>query len=351
MVYYMHETIRNPKTARKAAPTRHRAAEARLYFVGNSKETRLLAWFGISLARDVSARRRRCHEGEAGTWASAKTDAWPKESIDTNFAKRPSFVWIPHRFVDPKTCCRGDREKVRRRIPSQSSLALSNGTGLELPEARKESPRARRNCHPALETLQMAAYKKTRIGLAPIWSFLTKAASSWFQILGVLGRRGAKLPICLWLEIGQKYRQYPLSASLPKESASPCTSNSIPVKTSKRRKSKDFCTIFCVILRALLFFCGIRAWFIEPPLLRNALNGIIESTRISFQVMRLNLTLLNLYGRSLKELLRTLFPRIWSILKMPFYRLCVGFAIRSVSYGHVSGHRICHGDRVSITYA
>lgn len=347
----MHETIWNPKATRKAAPTRHRAAEARLYSVGSGKGARMFSKFGLSLAADVPARRRRSHEGKAGTGASAKTNAWPKEGIDTHFAKRASFARIPHRLVDSKACCRGDREKIRCRVSSQSSLAFSNGSRLELPEARKESSRARRSCHPALETLRMAAYKKTQIGLAPIWSFLTRAASFWFPISGVLGRRGDKLPICLWREIGQKYRQYPLLASLPKESASPCTSDSIPVKTSKRRKSKGFCTIFCVILRARLFFYGIRVWFIELPLLRNALNSITESTRISFPVMRLNLTLPNLYGRSLKELLRTLFPRIWSILKMPFYHLCVGFAIRSVSYGHVSGHRICLGDRVSITYA
>lgn len=347
----MHETIWNPKATRKAAPTRHRAAERRLYSVGSSKEARLFGKFGLSLAADVPARRRRSHEGKAGTGASAKTDAWPKEVIDTNFTKRASFAWIPHRFVDPKAYCRGDREKVRCRVSSQSSLALSNGTGLELPEARKAGQRVRREGDTALETLRMAAYKKTRIGLAPIWYFLTKAASFWFPISGAHGRRGVKLPICLSREIGQRYRQYPPLAFLPKESASPCTSDSIPVKTSRHRKSKGFCTISCVILMARLFFCGIRAWFIELPLLRNVLNSIIESTRISFPVMRLNLTLLNLYGRSLKELLRTLFPRIWSILKTPFYRPCVGFAIRSVSYGHASGHRICPGDRVSITYA
>lgn len=347
----MHETIRNPKTARKAAPTRHRAAEKRLYSVGSSKEARLFGKFGLSLAADVPARRRRSHEGKAGTGASAKTDAWPKEGIDTNFAKRGSFAWIPHRPMDPKACCRSDKEKVWYRVSSQSSLAFSNGARLELPEARKASQRARRESHTALETLRMAAYKKTRIGLVPIWSFLTRAASSWFPISGAHGRRGDKLPICLLRETGQRYRLSLPSASLLKENVSPSTSDSILLKTSKRRRSNGFCTTFCAILGGLLFFCGIRARFIGLVWSRNALNAIKELPPISFPAMRPNLTPMSLYGLSLKGLRQTPFPRIWFILKRTFFRHCVGFVIPNVSYGRAYGLQIYHGGSFSITYA
>jgi hypothetical protein len=67
--------------------------------------------------------------------------------------------------------------------------------------------------------------------------------------------------------------------------------------------------------------------------------------------MRPNLTPLNLYGRNLKGLLRILFQRISIILKELFYHLCAGYAILSVSCGHASGHLICPGDNISITYA
>ena len=351
MVYYMHETIRNPKAARKAAPARHRAAEKKLYLVGCSKENRLFSKFGISLARDVSARRRRSHETKASARPSTKTESWPETSLDTNFAKRPSFAGISHRFMDHKTRRRSNRETVRRGLSPQPSLAFSNRSGLELPETREASQRTRRKSHTALETLQMAAYKKTRIELAPIWSFLTRAASSWFPISGVHGRRGDRLLICLWQEIGRRCRQSLPSVPLLKESALPCIFASIPIRISRRRKLNDFCTISCVILKVRLFFCGIRAWFIGLVWLRDVLNVIKESTLISSLGMRLNLTPLNLYGRSLKGLLQTLFQRIWIILKKSFFRRCVGFVTPNVSYGHVYGHQICHGDRISITYA
>lgn len=347
----MHETIRNPKATRKAAPTRHRAAEKRLYFVGSGKEARLFTRLGVSLAADVSERRRRSHETKAGARASAKIDAWSKTDIDTDFAERASFAWVPYRPVDPKAYCRGDRETVWYRVSSQSPLAFSDRLGLELSKARKASQRTRRRSHTALETLQMAAYKKTPIGLAPIWYFLTRAASSWFPISGVPGRHWDKPLIFPWRGTGRRYRRYPPSASLQKESAPLSIYDSILVKTLKRRKSNGFCTTFCVILEDLLFFCGIRAWFIEPPSLRGGLKSIAGLTRVSSPAMRLNLIPLNLYGRSLKGLPRTLSQRIWIILKMPFYHLCAGFAILSVSCGHVSGHRICPGDSISITYA
>ncbi len=347
----MHETIRNPKAARKAAPTRHRAAEKRLYPVGSSKEARLFARLGVPLAANIPERRRGILEVKASTGPSAKNDGWSKADIDTNFAERASFAWVPYRPVDPKAHRRGNREKIRYRVSSQSSLAFSDGSRLELPEARKASPRARREGHTALETLRMAAYKKTRIRLAPIWYFLTKAASFWFPISDVPGRRWDKLHICPWRGIGQRYRRYPPSASLRNESAPLCIYDSILGKTLKRRKSNGFCTTFCVILGDLLFFCGIRAWLIEPPLLKNVLKSIKGLTRISSPAMRLNLIPLNLYGRSLKGLPRTLSRRISIILKTLSYRLYIGFAIPSVSYGHVSGHRIYPGDRISITYA
>ena len=323
----------------------------RLSPVGRSEKTWLFAGFGVPLAANVPERRRGSLEAKTGTGTPAKTDARPKEGIDTNFAKRASFAWIQYRPMDTKAYRRGDREKVRYRISSQSSLAFSDRLGLELPEARKASQRARRKGHTALETLRMAAYKKTQIRLAPIWYFLTRAAFSWFPISGVPGRRVDKLPISPWLGIGRRYRRYPPSASLQKESAPLCIYDSILVKTLKRRKLKGSCTIFCVILRVGLFFCGIKVRFIGPPSLRSVLKSIAGLTRISFPAMRPNLTPLNLYGHSSRGLQQTLFQKISIILKTPFYHLCAGFAILSVSCGHVSGHRICPGDRVSITYA
>ncbi len=347
----MHETIRNPKATRKAAPTRCRAAEKRLYLVGSSKETRLFARLGVSLATDVPARRRGSHETKAGTRSAAKTEGRPETGLNTNFAEGGSFAGVPHRSMDPTAHRRSNRKTVWCGIPPQPSLALSDCSGLELPETRKASQGTRRSGHTALETLQMAAYKKTPIGLVPIWSFLTRAASSWFPISGVPGHRWDRLLVSLWQETGRKCRPYPPSVYPPKENVLPCISGSILIRTSGRRKSNGFCTISRVILKDLLFSCGIRAWFIGLAWLNDVSNVIKESTLISFPGMRLNSTLLNLYGRSLKGLLRTPFPRIWIILRKSLFRHCIGFVTPNVSYGHVYGHQICPGDRISITYA
>ena len=347
----MHETIWDPKATRKAAPTRHRAAGKRLYPVGRSEKTWLFAGFGVPLAANVPERRRGILEAKACAWTSAKTDARPKTDIDTNFTKRASFARIQYRPMDPKAHCRGNREKVRYRVSSQSPLAFSDRLGLELPEAREESPGTRREGHTALETLRMAAYKKTRIWLEPIWSFLTRAVSSWFLISGGLGRHAVKHPISPSRGIGRRYLRYPPSVFLRKEREPVFIYDFIPVKISRRLKSRGFCTISCVISGVRLFFCGIRAWLIELPWLKNVLRSIAELMHTSFPVMRPSLILLNLYGHSLKGLPLTLFQRISIILKALSYRLYTGFATLSVSYGHVSGHRICPGNRISITYA
>jgi hypothetical protein len=351
MVYYMHETIRNPKAARKAAPTRHRAAGKRLYPVGRSEKTWLFTGLSVPLAANVPERRRGSLEAKAGTGTSAKADAQPKENINANFAERASFARVQYRPMDPKTHCRGDREKVRDRVSSQSPLAFFDSSWLELPEAREESPRARREGHRALETLRMAAYKKTRIGLEPISYFLTKAAFSWFPISDGLGRPAVKHHIFPWQETGRRYRPYPPSAFLQKEREPVSIYDSILIRTLKRLKSKGFCTISCDISKALLFSCGIEACLIGLLSLRSVSESMPGLMRTSFPAMRPNLIPLNLYGHSLKGLLPILFQRIWVILKTLSYRLCTGFAIPSVSCGHVSGHRICLGGRISITYA
>lgn len=347
----MHETIWNPKATRKAAPTRHRAAAKWLHSVGRSEEARLFTGFGVRLAQDVPGRRRGSFEAKAGAGTSPKDDARPEANIDATSTKRASFTWVQYRPMDPKARCRGNREKVWDKVPPQSPLAFSNGSGLELSEAPKESPGTRRKSHTALETLRMAAYKKTLIESAPISYFLTKAASFWFPISDAHGRRVDKPHICPWQAIGRRYRLFRPSAYPLKEDVLHCIPDSIPVETSKRRRLSDFCIIFCVILRVLSFSCGIRAWFIGLAWLRSASGAIKELKLISFPAMLLNLIPLNSYGRNLKGLPPTLFRRIWFTLKMSCVRPYAGFAIHSVSCGHAYGPRICHGDRMFVTYA
>ncbi len=347
----MYETIWNPKTARKAAPTRHRAAEKWLYPVGSSEETWIFSKFGISLAQDVSGRRRGGHEVKAGAGTSSQVKEQSGTSFNANPAERGSFVGISHRLMDSKACRRSDRKAIRRGIPPQSPLAFSNGLGLELSEARKTGQRTRRRSHTALETLQMAAYKKTPIGLAPIWSFLTRAASSWFLISDAHGRRGGKLHICLWLETGRRYRLFPLSVSLQKENALPCISGFITAKMYARRRLNNSCAISRGILRDQLFSCGIEACLIGLAWLNGVLIAIKELLLISFRDTHLSLIPLNLYGHSLKGLPQTLCQKIWIILKKSFFYHYAEFVTPNASCGRAYGLRNYHGNSISITYA
>lgn len=347
----MHETIWNPKAARKAAPARHRAAGRKAYLVGGSKESWLFSKLSLSLARDVPKRWRWSHEIQVGARSSAQTNVQSETGLNQDFIERCSCLRLSHRSMDHQTCCRGDRKALRRGVSLQPSLAISDSSGMELPKARKASQGARRSSHTALEALRVAPYKKTRIGLAPTWSFLMKVAFCWFPALSAHGHREVRHHTFRWWGTGRKSRPFLLLPFLPRESALLFMRGSTPVKTSVLQKLRDFFAIFSGTSEVISSSCGTVALFTVPVLLKGSSNVILGLKRFSFQGMPLNSTRMNLCGLSLKEPLLTLFLRTWFILKEFSCRHCAGCAIHSVYCGHAYEHLIYHGSKLSITYA
>jgi hypothetical protein len=347
----MHETKRNPKATREATPTCDRIAEKRKQLVGSSKRNRVFSKFGISLAAVLQTRRRGVLEIKACARATDKTEIQPETCFNPHSIKGCSFLGLRHGFMDHPASSQSNRETLWHNLSSEPSLAFSNIFGVELPEAREKGTGTGRVINPTMETLQMAPYKKKPNGLAPTLSFLTKAGFFLFPVSGAPGRLGDKLRTCPWQETGQKYPPFLLSVFLQKENMLPSIFDFIPVKMYALQKWNDFCTIFFIILKDLLSFCGIVAWFTGLRWLLDFLNDTRELIPISFRGTHPNLILMNLYGHSLKEPLQTQFLRIWFILKKHFCHLCRGFEIHRNSYGLVYMLLICHGNNLSITYA
>lgn len=347
----MHETKRNPKATREATPTCNRIAEKRKQLVGSSKRNRLFGKFGISLAADLQTRRRGCLEIKAGARATDKTEIQTETCFNPYSIKGCSFLGLRHGFMDHPASSKSNRETLRHNLSPEPSVAFSNISGVELPEAREKGTGTGRVVNPTLETLQMAPYKKKPNRLVPTSSFLTKVGFFLFPVSGVHGHLVGKLRTCLWQETGQKYLPFLLSVFLQRENMLPSIFDFIPVKMYALQKWNGFCTIFFIILKDLLSFCGIAAWFTGLRWLLDFLNDIRECLPIFSRGMHPNLILMNLYGPSLKEPLQTRFLRIWFILKKHFCHLCRGFAIHRNSYGLVYMLLICHGNNLSITYA
>ena len=259
----MHETKWNPKATRKATPTCNRCAKARKELVGSRKGNRLFCKFSISLATVLQTRRRGVLEIKAGARATDKTEIQPETCFKPYSIKGCSFLGLRHGFMDHPASSQSNRETLRDNLSPEPSVAFSNISGVELPEAGKTGTGTGRVENPTLETLQMAPYKKKSNRLVPISSFLTRAGFFLFPVSGVPGHLGDKLRTCLWQGTGQKYLPFLRSVFLQRENMLPSIFDFIPLKMYALQKWNGFSTIFFIILKDPLSFCGIAAWFID----------------------------------------------------------------------------------------
>ena len=77
---------------------------------------------------------------------------------------------LSHRFMDLETCGAADPPAVRDTLPSLSCLEAPDPVGMELSEPRTLRAAAERGRDRPMETVPLAAYKKTPDHGAPIWS-------------------------------------------------------------------------------------------------------------------------------------------------------------------------------------
>jgi hypothetical protein len=150
---------------------------------------------------------------------------------------------------------------------------------------------------------------------------------------------------------GRKYRLFLPSAYLQKENELPCTASFIPIKTFVRRKYRHFFGISSNISMGISFSYGIAVWFTEQVLSKGLLKRITGLKLISFLAMLRNLIRMNSFGITLKMQLRMLFQKIWFTLKSSLLNLIEDCVIHKNCCGRVFVHQICHGNKLSITYA
>lgn len=115
-----------------------------------------------------------------------------------------------------------------------------------------------------MDTLFMAAYKKSPNGLKSPLSSSTRAGFCLSPRSGKPGRRAARRLSFEWPADGRRYPRSRPSASRPRKSALVFTSVFMSPRISGIPRSRPFCGTFLNITRGALFLSGIGALLIKP---------------------------------------------------------------------------------------
>lgn len=338
----VHETSGNRATTGKASPTGNPVVKSGQEPVGSGKCLKLFRKFGVPLVSDLSNTGAERVATSTNAWQTAQTYQIAKEQADQAAAERSFGRRLSDGYVDLATCIRNNRGSIRHSVPSLSCLETSRQYGVELPEAGATSPATGRRENSPLEAIPLAAYKKTRHNMGPIWYFLTKAAfcSSLRSDAHGLPREKRRFFIISTSKIG-----YPPSApllSLRKGSASLCISGTRP-GISTALMSEPFSHCCSGTSGGRWFSFGMEDQSICEKRSNNISPSIGDFMSNGFLHMLLNSTRRNMYGTK---------PTVLSpIARRKTYRTsttccaapsadCV--ARRNFS-GHVSMHLSCHG--------
>ena len=167
-------------------------------------------------------------------------------------------LWLPQRTVDSEAHRPGDPPGVWGPLSPQPCLAGVTAVALVLPSARTPARAAGRGSRGTLEAIQVAAYKKRRENLGPIWPSLMKAAFCSFPRAGGRGGRKLILPRFPTATSTTASRPWRCSRSVRCASASGCTLT-FSRTTSKPRMSPRSCASFCVTCSDRSSCCGTKA--------------------------------------------------------------------------------------------
>gem|GEM_PF-6485882 len=195
---FIHETTWKFNNIRATtAAASHRIVAAWLYISQCSQA----AWRLVKLRRSMGSKLSPCRESWLGVPSNTRSalpigqpatgSTW--QSADA----RRAGCGISQRIVDVETNRRGRGEKLLRELLRVGRLAITKKRfTLECSEARTTRHTARRSGPRALETLCLAAYKKTLGSIMHIWHSLTKAASCLFLPSDEHGHRSEKRQFC-----------------------------------------------------------------------------------------------------------------------------------------------------------
>jgi len=194
---FIHETTWKFNNIRATAAASHRIVAAWLYISQCSQA----AWRLVKLRRSMGSKLSPCWASWFGvpsnTRSALPTEQPPTGSTWQSADARRAGCGISQRIVDAETNRQGRGEKLWRELLRVGRLAITKRRfTLERSEARTTRHTARRSGHRALETLCLAAYKKTLGSIVHIWHSLTKADSCLFLPFDEHGHRSGKRQFC-----------------------------------------------------------------------------------------------------------------------------------------------------------
>jgi hypothetical protein len=348
----MHETIWKPQAVGEAPPTCHPTVTRGQKCFSRSGRSRLFRKFCSSMATRLSEKWCGGFGSQTCPWSSLQTlFSAEKEAGGVAFKGASSFG-VCHRSLDHPPGKGGDSETIWGNLSSQSSVAILDRIGMELPKADAEGQREGRGCHCSLEAVSLAPYKKSLNGWVPIWFFWMKAAVCLLLISAEPGPPEVRPLSCVSVTKGIKSLLFPLLRSAPNGDTWDSTGGfTLPtLKAIKWRLSLNSC---CVIFQHLLCFCGMAAGLTRA--VRSSVSWILIPGFIlkSFRHMLLSLIQMSSSGHisNGKQLtLHLMTSQNWQVFWFVPY---TDFVVLKNSYGHVSMPQIYPGGIkfVSITYA
>jgi hypothetical protein len=291
-----YETIWRPAATGAAAPASHRVAEKDQKPAGGVPEDRMFGEFSLPVVERVSEERLKGFKTEAGAGKAHEIDPASKTDGDTDSVKRSVELRVFDRPLDATPGGRSDRKAFWHFISPEPSMAVSAGTGVELPETGETGTGTEPEGNCTLEKEQLAVYKKKPKNLVLTWSFWTKAGSFWPPMSSERGLHEGKRPYCSAPITVKRFRPFLHSASRPNEGVLPCTPDFIPTETSNPLKWLGF-SVICSSTSTAMWYCsGTGVLRIKERQLKKSSENIIVYTASGFPDMHQNSIRMNSYG-------------------------------------------------------
>ena len=345
----LHETLWKSKAAGESAPACPPALKIRQTYGRGGKQFEDVRGFRVSLAAGLPTDRITRLETETGVGTSAQT--LPASEGKTFGASAGGFSGprLRHGSVDPKSRGASDPQIFRGGISPVPCLETSDQFGSKLSETGAESPAKRRGSHRTLETLHLAAYKKTPRDSKLTWSFSTKVDSCSSLTSNGLGHFGDRHLRFATFTNRTGFRLLTRWSFPPRGSDWLSMSECAPI-TSMAWTSGRFCGIFSSIFAGRFSFFGI----VEPSTsawkFGNILTSVIAFTSNGSPHMRPNSTRRNMSGAKTTRTWPTALRSTSASLRAGSTIPCAEFAAHKNYYGRASMPPTCRGLVESLYY-
>jgi hypothetical protein len=210
----IHETNRNPKTARATSQASLGATERWPRNPRSCSNRRGIAQFCRTLERCLQKRWPKGTGQQAAAITPLQTfqKAVPKAS-ETSF-KGPKSQRLQNRLMDAKEDRCGNPKTLWCGLSALRCLVCAESTGLELPKARTQGQRTQRTSHRSMAKATLAAYKKKPEEKVEPSYWLMRAVLCFSQPFAVPGHRRAKHLFNTAGTVGTDTRPYPRSVFL-----------------------------------------------------------------------------------------------------------------------------------------